>query len=256
MILHREQRATDIHDAGRYHKNNSSRAARGLQFTLVMPEIHTVVAGECLYSIAKLYGFSSWEAIYNSSDNQALKQARPDPNVLCPGDRVVIPTQAMSAKSISCGGGLSHTFQVTVQRVLFRVKVHDEDDKPIANQKFRLEVGDACFAGTTDGDGIVEQRVDTSETAARLWVFFSADEERGEHLMWDVAIGHLDPGSAPDGVQERLNNLGYVAGEPGAQSDEGIGIALRTFQRDVGIEPTGAVDAATSSQLRDFHGRI
>jgi len=221
-----------------------------------VPVVHTVAAGDCLYSIAKLYGVPSWETIYNAPDNQDFKKARPDPNVLYPGDQLVIPDPEPSKKNVSCATDLTHKFQVKLQRVLFRVKVKDEDDQPITGKKFRLEVGGERFDGTTDGDGIVQHRIPAGEKSARLWVFFSPDQENGEHLMWDVGIGYLDPSESPEGTQERLNNLGFVCGDPDGQWHEGMDVAVRTFQKVAGVEPTGKLDDGTVSKLKDVHGAV
>jgi hypothetical protein len=52
---------------------------------------HTVVQGEYLSKIARNYGFSDYRTIWEHPKNAALKQARQNPNVLFPGDRLFIP---------------------------------------------------------------------------------------------------------------------------------------------------------------------
>jgi nucleoid-associated protein YgaU len=52
---------------------------------------HTVVQGEYLSKIARSYGFSDYRTIWEHPKNAALKQARQNPNVLFPGDRLFIP---------------------------------------------------------------------------------------------------------------------------------------------------------------------
>jgi N-acetylmuramoyl-L-alanine amidase len=221
-----------------------------------MAGAHTVGEGDCLYSLAKLYGFPNWKTIYDAPDNADFKKARPDPNVLYRGDQVVIPDLVPSKKNVSCATNLSHKFQVKLPRVLLRVKVKDEDDKPVTGKKFRVEIGKDRFDGTTDGDGIVQQLVPVDRKTARLWVFFGPDEENGEHLMWDVAIGSLDPGGSPQGIQERLNNLGFPCGDPDGQWHEGMDVAIRTFQKSAGVNPSGKIDDATVAKLKDAHGKV
>jgi len=225
-------------------------------FFETVPVLHTVAPGDCLYSIAKLYGAPSWKTIYDSPDNADFKTARPDPNVLAPGDQLIIPDPAPVAQKVACSTGMNHKFQVTLPHVLLRVKVKDDEDKPVTLKKFRLEVGDDRYDGTTDGDGIVQQRIAVSAKAARLWVFFTSDDENGEHLMWDVGIGYLDPSESPTGIQERLNNLGFVCGEPDGQWHDGMDVAVRTFQKVAGVNPTGQLDDGTVSKLKDAHGQV
>ncbi|HEX3346237.1 MAG TPA: peptidoglycan-binding protein [Polyangiaceae bacterium] len=221
-----------------------------------MPSLYTVSPGDCLYRIAQANGFASWETIYDDPGNQDFKKARPDPNVIYPGDELVLPDVQPSTKSVSCPTDKTHKFQIKLQRILFRVKVKDENDAPIAGKKFRLDVAGSRFSGTTDGDGIVEQRIPVDATSARLWVFFSADLEDGEYLMWDVGVGYLDPTDTPEGVQERLNNLGFVCGDPDGQWHDGMDVAVRTFQTVAGIDASGTVDDGTVSKLKEVHGKV
>ena len=60
---------------------------------------HIVKQGESVAGIAKKYGFSNWLTIYNHADNAELKQKRPNPNVLYPGDKVVIPEKTVKEES-------------------------------------------------------------------------------------------------------------------------------------------------------------
>ena len=53
--------------------------------------IHVVKPGECFTRIAERYGFSDYKALYDHPDNADLKKKRPNPNVLHPGDRIVVP---------------------------------------------------------------------------------------------------------------------------------------------------------------------
>jgi N-acetylmuramoyl-L-alanine amidase len=221
-----------------------------------VPSLYTVSPGDCLYRIAQANGFASWETIYDDPGNQDFKKARPDPNVIYPGDELVLPDVQPSTKSVSCPTDKTHKFQIKLQRILFRVKVKDENDAPIAGKKFRLDVAGSRFSGTTDGDGIVEQRIPVDATSARLWVFFSADLEDGEYLMWDVGVGYLDPTDTPEGVQERLNNLGFVCGDPDGQWHDGMDVAVRTFQTVAGIDASGTVDDGTVSKLKEVHGKV
>ena len=56
-----------------------------------MPSKHTVQQGECLSSIARAYGFDDWRIIYNYPDNADFKKKHPNPNLIFPGEELVIP---------------------------------------------------------------------------------------------------------------------------------------------------------------------
>ena len=56
-----------------------------------MPTTHTVAQGETLTRIAKQYGLGSWQKIYNHPDNGDFRALRDNPDLIYPGDKIVIP---------------------------------------------------------------------------------------------------------------------------------------------------------------------
>lgn len=56
-----------------------------------MPEVHVVKPGETIAGIAKGHGFGNWRAVYDHPANAKLREARPDPNHIHPGDKIYIP---------------------------------------------------------------------------------------------------------------------------------------------------------------------
>jgi hypothetical protein len=52
---------------------------------------HTVSRSDTLFTIARQHGFRSWRGIYEHPNNALLRQRRPDPMVLAPGDAVFVP---------------------------------------------------------------------------------------------------------------------------------------------------------------------
>lgn len=53
--------------------------------------IHTVARGETLSLIARKYGILDWRALYEHPQNASFRAFRPDPDLILPGDRIVIP---------------------------------------------------------------------------------------------------------------------------------------------------------------------
>lgn len=53
---------------------------------------HTVVAGDNLGEIAKLYGVADWKTFYDHIKNEDLRRRRPDPNKIKVGDKIWVPT--------------------------------------------------------------------------------------------------------------------------------------------------------------------
>ena len=228
-----------------------------------MPTNYSVSQGDCLASIAKKFGFRSWRVIYDHPDNAAFKKARPDPNVIHPGDVLVIPDAKPSTKTAPATTEQRNRFVVALDKTLLRVQVKDENEKPLAGKAYELRLGDDVRRGTTDGDGIVEQKVDPALTQAKLLVF-DGDPKKGPLYVWDVAIGHLDPVDTLSGAKARLNNLGYFCGD--AEGDDATTdastedldpltkLAVGGFQQDNGLDRTGTIDAPTQKKLVEIHG--
>jgi len=65
---------------------------------------YTVKPGDTLSGIAQKHGFRSWQEIYEDPDNQAFRAKRPNPNLIYPGDVLLLPTPCSPAE-VDCGIG-------------------------------------------------------------------------------------------------------------------------------------------------------
>ncbi len=63
------------------------------------PIVYVVVRGDSLSKIARAHGLSSWRALYDAPENADFRRRRPNPNLIHPGDRVVIPARKPGAPS-------------------------------------------------------------------------------------------------------------------------------------------------------------
>ena len=95
-----------------------------------MANTHVVQAGECLYQIAKRYGFGDWKAIYEHPENAAFRKKRGNPNVIFPGDRIHIPDR--EERKVEAATGSSHTFKVNRARMMLRLAIRDEAGAAVA----------------------------------------------------------------------------------------------------------------------------
>lgn len=59
---------------------------------------------------------------------------------------------------------------------------------------------------------------------------------------------------APQQYRQRLHNLGYGAGDPGSWDQRTELAAVRAFQRDHDLEPSGGLDTETREKIREEHG--
>ena len=209
---------------------------------------HTVRQGECLVSIARLYGFEDPNKIYQDSKNADLRRLRPNPNLLYPGDIVVIPAHDLASFVLPTGE--HHKVKVTVPKRKVRVRVLDARREPMKDLPFKLEAGKRVYEGQSDGDGVVERMVPAEVETATLSI--------GDVTL-PLLLGHLNPcDDTQDGgisaIQARLKNLGYQPGAVDGSLGPRTRAALRRFQADHTIDVTGEPDDATRKALLDDHG--
>jgi N-acetylmuramoyl-L-alanine amidase len=211
-----------------------------------MGETYVVVEGDCLASIAAANGFSDWRTIYNASENADFRQLRPNPNVIFPGDEIVIPTKQPGGQS--CGTSQVHRFVVKLPKARLRVKV--ADDRAL---KYELAVGEATFRGKAGQGAVIEQPVAPDATTGTLKVypesFASADDAGDQAVTIQLQLGGLDPADTWSGAQARLSALGYYYGDVNGTTDDATVGALAWFQQDSSIDITGELDDNTQQAL-------
>lgn len=205
---------------------------------------YVVTSGDCLSSIAARFGFADWRTIYEAPENADFKARRPNPNLIYPGDVVIIP--AKTEKSVALASGASH--RVRVRREPTHLRVGVEVD---GTHRYLLEVGGQRFRGTTRGESPIEHVIqpEARRGLLRLWpdTADAPEEPPDDALAWSLDIGALDPVEEVSGVQGRLSNLGYYHGPLHGEVDELTSAAIRWFQADSGHDETGEID----QQLRD-----
>lgn len=206
-------------------------------------KIHAVKQGDSLAKIAKKYGFSNWRTIYDHADNAELRQKRPNPNILYPGDKVAIPEK--TTKEDSGETEQRHRFRFKGDRLWLRIALKDTRNQPLANTFYRLDVGGKAIEGATDGNGLLEQEI-------------PPDAEKGLLVIEDreilLKVGHLDPVDTITGWQARLNNLGYNAGEVNGIEDDQTRSAIEEFQCNHGLKVDGIMGPKTQAKLKEVHG--
>lgn len=237
---------------------------------------HVVQQGECINSIAAQYGLF-WETIWNDSANSELRRERKNPDLLLPGDRLVIPE--IRVKRESGATEKRHRFRrkgVPIELVIRVLKdrtnlgavrnsaENNADDRyddapeqieqppprePEANQPYELRIDDRTFEGSTDGDGILKEKIPPDARRGRLVLRPGMEDER----VLDLLLGYMDPVSEPSGAAKRLANLGYRC-TPAPEMNDDIAAAIKAFQEDYGIEPTGRLDQQTRDKLQSVHG--
>ncbi|WP_438023562.1 type VI secretion system tip protein TssI/VgrG [Sorangium sp. So ce233] len=134
----------------------------------------------------------------------------------------------------------------------FRVRVADVYEKPYARKKYRLMVDGVKYEGQTTDDGMVEQDLPPTAETGELVVWIK-EPDKEPTLKWRLKLSDLPPMDTPHGIRVRLKNLGYYRITEG--QTEGAEIeALKAFQRDQGLEPTGVLDEETRGRIEAAHG--
>src|SRR4051812_3439024 len=101
-------------------------------------------------SIAEHYGFL-WETIWNHGDNADLKALRKDPNVLFPGDIVVIPEKTPRIETKPVDALAKFVKKIVMAQV--KLRLLDLKRQPRANLDYIATVDSVVTTGKSDGDG-------------------------------------------------------------------------------------------------------
>jgi hypothetical protein len=212
-------------------------------------KIHKVKEGDTIASIAKRYGFSDWHTIYDHKDNAELRKQRHDPNILFPDDKVVIPEK--EKKEDSGVTDQRHTFQFKGKKQWIRIIMKDQNNKPLKNEDYTLEIENVSFKGKTDSNGLLEHEIPQSASRGVLQI---------NRWVLTLLIGHLDPHEEVSGWQARLTNLGYNPGPiDGQTKDDGnerlqLRSAVEEFQRENDLKVDSVVGSKTLEKLKELHG--
>lgn len=220
--------------------------------------VHEVQPGECLASIAKAAGFSNWKTLYRHADNAALRESRPNPNLLAPGDKVVIPE--MSRRDEDAASENIHKFKRRTHRVRLRIAILDEKWQPAKGRRYALTVAGQKYQGTLDDQGILEHPKPDEEAIAVDAEEGTLEVDGGDSpsdgvLKFKLLIGHLGPPDGTWGVRARLSNIGLSSGSMSDPPNDRLTAALNLFRARSGLatRQENTIDKETSDRLRTFH---
>ena len=212
---------------------------------------HPVKPGEHMVRIAADEKVASYRSLWDHASNKDLASKRKNPNILLPGDVVNLPNPA--PKTASAPTEKVSKFVAASKDLLdVRVVLLDENDQPLKSLKCQfLEEGRET---TSDGSGMLERLEIPPRFELGVLRF---DYRKDVRLAFAIAVGHLDPLDTPSGIQARLNNLGYYAGEIGYADEDQIALkcAIEEFEKENGLKPAGDATSATmQNKLKDVFG--
>lgn len=204
---------------------------------------YVVQPGDGVESVAYEHGFF-WQTLWNHSDNAEVKQARKVPNVLLPGDRLHIPE--IRKKHVSAAPEETHKFRRKGVPAELKIQLKKKG-KPRANLKYTLDIDGNVRQGQTDGEGWIKEKIPPNARQGQLRL-------NGGSEVHVLALGAMNPIDAVSGQKMRLKNLGYYSGHESEEVTTAFQAAVRAFQRDQGIDPSGECDSATTDKLKNAHG--
>jgi len=144
--------------------------------------------------------------------------------------------------------------QGTPQTKKLSVRLTDALAHPYAGKHYELRSEGFRLEGTTNDDGLVEHDLPKSARVAHveLWV---ETYPTGRRQTYVFVLEEMAPIESPEGLRVRLKNLGYYEGPTeGDHMGEPTAAALRRFQREHELEPSGLDDEATRGALLARHG--
>jgi len=204
---------------------------------------HRVKLGDCMESIAYQYGFTC-QSLWSLTDNAQLKKLRKNPNLLFPGDIVVIPP--LEIRQIEVSMNSQHLFKRKGLPNKINIQLLD-NGTPFKNEDYKLLVDEQMFSGTTDVNGEIKLSVPLNATQGHLTLIDSGRK-------FNLEIGSLGPINELTGFQARLKNLGYYMGEIDGLMNDCIVDAISLFQKDNDLPCTGEPDEQTAIKLQSTHG--
>jgi hypothetical protein len=211
---------------------------------------YTVQQGDHLAKIAKTFGFSDWQTIWNHPNNADLKNQRQNPNVLYPGDVVYVPDRQLREESRSTDA--KHNFVKKASDLKLRLTLRDQYEQPIANASCSLTLGVKSDTVTTDGDGKIEVDIQPDDHDGVLII--QDPETPFDNTPISFKIGDLDPVDETSGQVARLNNLGYFAGDLQQPDPATFQSAVEEFQCDNQLTVDGICGPNTQAKLKAVHG--
>ena len=230
-----------------------------------MGKTHFVVQGEYLAKIARAYGFADFHTIWDAPENKDLKEKRKNPNILYPGDKLVIPDKELGEESRATEK--KHKFELQSEKLMLRIQLLDFKNKPVEGHECTLIVEGKPKEFKTKSDGMLEEEISTDQGAGKVQDRGKPDPKQPFQAALDIPlkIGHLDPVDKIPGQIGRLNNLGYNAGEIPEhtltdEEEEKLRkspqflSAVEEFQCDFGLKVDGICGKNTQEKLVKVHG--
>ncbi|MCC6525839.1 MAG: peptidoglycan-binding protein [Polyangiaceae bacterium] len=206
---------------------------------------HVVQQGEHVRKLAFQRGTRP-EEVWSHAKNAELAAKRKSMDLLAPGDLLHLPTTRRPG--IALRAGVENKYQAAIPTVPVHIQI-DSRGPSLASQPFELRGaygGGEPLRGTAGPNGEIDL-----ELPVHVREVVVAFPDLG--LTTPVRLGDLDPVGERSGVVARLRNLGFLA-PGGTPSEDALATAIRAFQADRGMTPSGKLDQDLHRALEEVHG--
>ncbi|MEO8449451.1 MAG: peptidoglycan-binding domain-containing protein [Gemmatimonadota bacterium] len=209
----------------------------------VSTDQHLVAAGDHLSRVAVVHRFRSFAPLWNDPGNAALRQIRHTPHILATGDVVQVPP--LATQEVDRETDKRHKFKVELHRLVLRIKprrwLDEKDDAPPSD--VLLDGKPVLFIAGAEG----EVEIPIEALSDRVTFKFPSRD-----IL--VRLGQLQPIDVVAGQRERLNNLGYSAGDSDDPTKLAFRSAVEELQCDQHLEVDGKCGPATQARLAKVYG--
>lgn len=202
---------------------------------------YVIRQGDYLTRLAFRFGFDADE-VWNAPENEALRRARPNREMLAPGDVLSIPDAPREGPALRVGSNNRYRARVPVVPVKLRLR---DGDQALANEPYRVDGLPRPVSGQSNGQGEIELEVPVTSREVQVTL-------TNRHTTVPVRVGDLDPPTTGSGARQRLDHLGYYRTQTNSPEDDAR--AIRLLQRERGLPETGELDPATRDALSQAHG--
>lgn len=211
--------------------------------------------GDHLAALAARHGFDA-DGVWNHEENRELREQRGDGRVLAAGDVLHVPEA--EGQDLPYSAKSTNRYRATVEMTQLRFRLRRGGAQVLANEPYRVTGMHQPIEGSSDGDGQVEIEVPAHQRELYLEL-----PDRGEVMA--IGVGQLEPIEERRGLRSRLTNLGYLIpmemihpigawAQGGEEIERETAEALRAFQHDHELEPSGELNDETRRALLDAHG--
>jgi hypothetical protein len=207
------------------------------------PADHVVRPGDHLSRVAATFGFRSYGPLWNDPDNAKLRARNPNPNTLAVGDWVHVPERI--DREVERSTEQRHRFRAELHPLDLGLELRDWDRQPRKDAVTEVLLDGKPEMFVQAGPGAIVVPVGPQSDRCRVTI--GADEVT-------VRIGFLQPAETAAGCRQRLNNLGYDAGDKDDPTAAPFRSAVEEFQCDHGLAVDGKVGPATRARLVKEHG--